>query len=157
MRVRRLVDEKAGTTRARHVVWFGSYGTMTKLDENGNIITHDEVQEDGSVVKVPTMFAKFANKDNKHDNFASGAEMVRDSLIQRLSVIRHELWYDYQFGMPLVDSDLAQVQIDSFVMQTITNHQDVIAISKFKSKVEGHNYSCDVEFSTKFGDIKISL
>lgn len=157
MRVRRLVDEKAGSTRNRRVVWFGSSGTTTKLDANGNLITHPEVQEDGTVVQVPTLFAKFVNPDNKHDNFASGNEMVRDSLIQRLSVIRHELWYDYQFGMPLVDSDIAQVQIDSFVMQTITAHQDVVAIKTFKSRVEGRHYSCDVEFTTKFGNAKISL
>lgn len=157
MRVRRLVDETAGTTRARRVVWFGSYGKTTKLDANGNIITHPEVQEDGTVVQVPTMFAKFVNPNNKHDNFSSENEMVRDSLIQRLSVIRHELWYDYQFGMPLVDSDIAQVQIDAFVMQTITQHQDVIAIQRFKSRVEGHHYTCDVEFTTKFGSVKISL
>lgn len=157
MRVRRLVDEKAGSTRNRRVVWFGSSGTTTKLDANGNIITHHEMQEDGTIIQVPTLFAKFVNPNNKHDNFSSGNEMVRDSLIQRLSVIRHELWYDYQFGMPLVDSNIAQVQIDSFVMQTITSHQDVIAILKFKSKIEGHAYTCDVELSTRFGSVEISF
>ena len=157
MRVRRLIDEKTDLVKNRRVVWFGSYGKTTKLDANGNVITHSEVQDDGTIIQVPTMFAKFVNPNNKHDNFASENEMVRDSLIQKLSVIKHELWYDYQFGMPLVDSNIAQVQIDAFVMQTITQHQDVIAIQKFKSKVEGHAYACNVEIITKFGEVKISL
>lgn len=133
MRVRRIVDEASGTTRKRTVVWFGSYG------------------------KNPDGTTKWANPDNKHDNFSSGIDMVKDSLIQRLSVIRHELWYNYQYGMPLVDNDTAQVTIDSFVMKTIQEHQDVLAIKSFSSKVVGHRYTCDVRFTTKFGETSISI
>lgn len=133
MKVRRIFDEKEGTTRGRHIVWFGSYGTYA----------------DGT--------AKFVNPDNKHDNFASYNEMVRDTLIQQLSVIKHELWYNWQFGMPLVDDNTSKIQIDAFVMQTITTHQDVFAITSFKSAVVGHNYTCTVEFTTRFGNIELTL
>lgn len=133
MRVRRIHDEQSGTTRRRTVVWFGSAGTNS----------------DGT--------AKFVNPNNKHDNFASGIEMVRDSLIQRLSVIRHELWYNYQYGMPLVDDDTAQVTIDAFIMKTIQAHADVKAIAQFSSKIDGHNYTCNVQFFTTFGETSISI
>lgn len=133
MRIRRLVDEKNGASRNRRVVWFGSYGKNT----------------DGS--------AKFVNSKNKHDNFATATEMVKDSLLQKLSVIRHELWYDYQYGMPLVDNNTKHVQIDTFVMQTITQHPDVLSIVSFTSKIEGTNYICDIELSSKFGNIKLTL
>lgn len=133
MRTRRIVDETFGATRKRSVVWFGSSG----VDANGK--------------------AKFVNAGDKHDNFSSGIEMVKDSLIQRLSVIRHELWWNWQYGMPLVDDDTAQITIDDFVMKTISQHPNVISIMKFSSKVEGRNYTCNVEFKTSFGVTSISL
>lgn len=133
MRVRRVMDERSGTTRRRAIVWFGSYGTNA----------------DGT--------AKFVNPNDKHDNFSSENTMVRDCLIQRLSVIQHELWYNYQYGMPLVDEDTAKVTIDNFVMKTIQEHQDVLEITSFTSNLDKHNYHCDVQFTTKFGNTSLSL
>lgn len=133
MRVRRVMDERSGTTRRRAIVWFGSYGTNT----------------DGTT--------KFINLNDKHDNFSSENTMVRDCLIQRLSVIQHELWYNYQYGMPLVDDDTAKVTIDTFVMKTIQEHQDVLEITSFTSNLDKHNYHCDVQFTTKFGNTSLSL
>lgn len=133
MRVRRIIDERSGTTRRRAIAWFGSYGTNT----------------DGT--------AKFVNANDKHDNFSSENTMVRDCLIQRLSVIQHELWYNYQYGMPLVDEDTAKVTIDNFVMKTIQEHQDVLEITSFTSNLDKHNYHCDVQFTTKFGNTSLSL
>lgn len=133
MRVRRIIDESSGTTRQRTIVWFGSYGTNA----------------DGT--------AKFVNPSNKHDNFSSENAMVRDSLIQRLSVIQHELWYNYRYGMPLVDDDTAKVTIDTFVMKTIQEHQDVLEITSFSSNLNKHDYHCDVQFTTKFGNTSLSL
>lgn len=133
MRVRRIVDEQAGIRRRQTIVWFGSAGTNT----------------DGT--------AKFVNPNNKHDNFSSENTMVRDCLIQRLSVIQHELWYNYQYGMPLVDKDVAKVTIDNFVMKTIQEHQDVLEITSFSSWLDEYNYHCDVKFTTKFGDTSLSL
>lgn len=133
MRVRRIMHEYSGTTRRRTIVWFGSYGTNT----------------DGT--------AKFVNPNDKHDNFSSENTMVKDSLIQRLSVIQHELWYNYQYGMPLVDEDTVKVAIDNFVMKTIQEHQDVLEITSFSSNLDKHNYHCDVQFTTKFGNASLSL
>lgn len=133
MRVRRVIDEHSGTTRRRAIVWFGSCGTNT----------------DGT--------AKFVNQNDKHDNFSSENTMVRDCLIQRLSVIQHELWYNYRYGMPLVDDDTAKVTIDTFVMKTIQEHQDVLEITSFSSNLDKHDYHCDVQFTTKFGNTSLSL
>lgn len=133
MRVRRIVDEKSDATRRRAVVWFGSSG----------------INDDGT--------AKFVSNANKHDNFASENDMVCDSLIQRLSVIRHELWYNYQYGMPLVDNDTSKVTVDTFVMSTIQQHQDVIEITSFTSFINKHDYHCDVKFTTRFGNAVIVL
>lgn len=133
MRIRRIIDESSGTEKKRSVVWFGSYG----------------VNEDGT--------AKFVNPTNKHDNFVSQKEYVRDALIQKLSVIRHELWYAYTYGMPLTDNDVAKVTIDNFVMTTIQSHQYVLEIVGFESKIINHTYSCDVQFTTTFGNVSLSI
>lgn len=133
MRVRRLANDAQTAKNERRVVWFGSYGVNT----------------DGT--------AKFFNASNKHDNFAERNTWVRDSLIQRLSVIKHELWYNYQYGMPLVDEGTARVTIDAFVMETVQNHEDVLDITSFSSRIEGHEYHCDIGFTTTFGDDTISL
>lgn len=133
MRVRRLIVDNDSEKKERHVVWFGSYG----------------VNEDGT--------AKFANANDKHDNFAERNAWVKDSLIQRLSVIKHELWYNYQYGMPLVDNGTVRVTIDAFVMETIQNHEDVLEITSFSSRIEGHEYHCEVGFTTTFGDDIITI
>lgn len=133
MRVRRIIDEKSGTSRKRTVVWFGSYGTNT----------------DGT--------AKFVSKTNKHDNFATENDMVKDCLIQRLSVIKHELWYNWQYGMPLVDDDVSKVMIDAFVIKTAQEHPNVLEVTEFKSWVEKHNYHCEINFTTTFGNANLSF
>lgn len=133
MRVRRVFDENDGANRKRTIVWFGSYG----------------VNADGT--------AKFVSKTNKHDNFASNNDEVKDSLIQRLSVIQHELWFNYQYGMPLVDSDTSKIMIDTFVMRTIQDHEDVIEITSFTSIVSKTAYACDVQIKTRFGNVNLVL
>ena len=133
MRVRRIKDTQEGTTRKRTIVWFGSYGA----DTNGN--------------------ARFFNPKDKHDNFASGNTWVKDSLIQRLSVIKHELWYNYQYGMPLVDDGTVRVTIDAFVMDTVQSHEDVLEVTSFESSLDGHDYHCNISFTTRFGSETISL
>ena len=133
MRVRRLANDGQTAKNERRVVWFGSYGTNT----------------DGT--------ARFFNPDDKHDNFAERNTWVRDSLIQRLSVLKHELWYNYQYGMPLVDDGTVRVTIDAFVMETVQNHEDVLEITSFSSYIEAHDYHCDIGFTTRFGNDTITL
>lgn len=131
MRVRRIVTNP--NTNKTSVIWFGSSGANV----------------DGT--------ANFYNKNDKHDNFSSENTMIKDSLMQKLNVIRHELWYDYQYGMPLVDNDATKVTVDAFVMKTIQNHEDVIEIVSFKSWLDKHTYHCDVQFTTTFGSISLSI
>lgn len=133
MKVRRLIEEKTETGTKRAVVWFGSYGK----------------NEDGS--------AKFVNKSNKHDNFSIQNEMIKDDLTQKLSVIQHELWYDYQYGMPLVDDNTSKALIDSFVMKTLQENKDILKITSFTSYVKEHKYYCEIYFTTSFGNMSLSL
>lgn len=133
MRCRRLktwADEFG--TQHRDLVWFGSYGLNT----------------DGT--------AKFYSED-KHDNYASAQEGVADSLTQRLSVLKYELWYSVNYGLPLVDKLKSKVSLDSFVASTVSSHPDVTSIAEFTSSIKNKKYACDMRIVTEYGVIVLSI
>ena len=115
------------------VVWFGSTGK----------------NEDGT--------AKFYNTNNIHDNFSDKQQSVVDSLTQRLSVLKKELWYDYNYGMPLLEKQKSKLSLDSFIGTTILSHPDVRSIISFNSKVVNKKYMCDIKILSTFGEININL
>ena len=117
-----------------NVVWFGSYG------EN----------EDGT--------SKFYNKNNKHDNYSVSQEGVADSLIQRLNVIKGELWYNVSVGIPLFEKSKKVGIMDSYIITTILDHPDVISILEFKSEIlNNHIYNCYFKVATIYGDLDVNL
>lgn len=134
MRCRRnkIVSDSANQRDFR-VVWFGSYGT----DENGK--------------------ALFFNKDNKHDNFSSKQQAVVDSLSQRLSVLKGELWYSINEGLPLLDKTKSKLSLDSALGSIILKHPDVTNIIEFNSKIFDRKYHADVKILSVYGEISINL
>lgn len=134
MRCRRnkIVSDSANQRDFR-VVWFGSYGT----DENGK--------------------ALFFNKDNKHDNFSSKQQAVVDSLSQRLSVLKGELWYSINEGLPLLDKTKSKLSLDSALGSIILKHPDVTSIIEFNSKIFNRKYHADVKILSVYGEISINL
>ena len=131
MRCRRIIKQPNGNY---YLVWFG---------------TNAYKKEDGN--------ANFYNTNNKHDNYGDKQEGLTYSLTQRLSVLQHELWYDYENGMPIIDKTKSKAIIDAYVIKTILNHPDVISIEDFESKVEQHNYSCKIKINSVFGSLDISI
>lgn len=147
------------------VVWFGVKDVKSAsgfyADEDkicgapyrkGDINMDEIVVYDSSYAK-PT----FQNDSNKHDNYADGSEGVANSLRQRLSVLKHELWYDYENGMPLPDKVKSKAIIDAYVIKTILSHPDVIGISGFESEKDGHSYSCYAVINTAYGKIELGI
>ena len=129
MRCRRIITD---TDKKKKVVWFGSYGK----------------NEDGT--------AKFYD-NTKHNNFSDKQEGVADSLTQRLSVIKGELWYNISYGLPLFEKQKSKVAIDSFIGSTITTHPDVTSIESFKSQVIDKNYTCTIVINTVYGQINLEI
>lgn len=101
--------------------------------------------------------AVFQDENNKHANYATGSEGVANSLRQRLSVLKHELWYDYNRGMPLPDKARSKAIIDAYVIQTILEHPDVIDIEGFESEQERNNYTCYFVVNTIYGQIELGM
>lgn len=101
--------------------------------------------------------AIFQDETNKHANYATGSEGVANSLRQRLSVLKHELWYDYNRGMPLPDKARSKAIIDAYIIQTILEHPDVIDIEGFESEQERNNYTCYFVVNTIYGQIELGI
>ena len=101
--------------------------------------------------------AIFQDETNKHANYATGSEGVANSLKQRLSVLKHELWYDYNKGMPLPDKARSKAIIDAYIIQTILEHPDVIDIKGFESEQERNNYTCYFVVNTIYGQIELGI
>ena len=126
---RNKLDERGKQT----LVWFGSYGK----NENGT--------------------AKFFNPQNKHDNYSERQEGVRDSLIQRLSIIKGELWYKASYGLPLMDKIKNKGIYDSIVISIINSHPDVKNIVYFNSEMVEHEYRMNFIVNTIYNEeIEIS-
>ena len=101
--------------------------------------------------------AIFQDETNKHANYATRSEGVANSLKQRLSVLKHELWYDYNKGMPLPDKARSKAIIDAYIIQTILEHPDVIDIEGFESEQERNNYTCYFVVNTIYGQIELGI
>lgn len=101
--------------------------------------------------------AVFQDENDKHANYADKSEGVANSLRQRLSVLKKELWYDYENGMPLPDKVRSKSIIDAYIIQTILKHPDVIDVEDFESRQDGNFYTCYFIVNTIYGQIELGL
>lgn len=129
MKTRMIVANESGV---KNVVWFGSIG----IDGEGK--------------------AKFVKEDKS--SYEGGKEGIAYSLTQRLSVIKGELWYNIKQGIPLFDKQRSKGIIDSYVIQTVLKHDEVLSIVEFNSYViNNHQYKCSLKCSTMYGEININI
>lgn len=129
MRCRRL--KKIENTH--HLVWFGSYGKNL----------------DGT--------AKFYNPDDKHDNYGDKQQGVADDLVQRLSIIQNELWYAFEYGLPLFEKVTKAIEIDMEVMDIVLSHENVVSIIDFNSWIDKHTYHATMKVESTFGLIEVEV
>ena len=133
------------------IVWFG----VKDVKKDTVLASNNVVTSNSTIVgKRKTIFQ---SETNKHDNYATGTEGVENSLRQRLSVLKHELWYDYNNGMPLTDKVRKKAIVDAYVIQTVLKHPDVIEIEGFESEQVGHQYSCYMIVNTIYGKIELGI
>lgn len=91
------------------------------------------------------------------ENFATEHQYVADDLTQKLLVLKNELWYAIQYGVPLLDKIKSKIKMDSFVASTIMSQPDVIKILKFNSSLNNGVYQVDVNILSSFGNINIEV
>lgn len=97
-----------------------------------------------------------ANKRGK--NYSIKQEGVKDSLIQRLSVLKGELWYKYSYGLPLLDKIRNKGIYDAIILDIINDHPDVTGVSIFKSTLINHTYNFSFTATTIYNsDINTNI
>lgn len=102
--------------------------------------------------------ALFYNPNDIHDNYAEKQEGVATSLQQRLSVLKGELWYQVNYGLPLFDKNKSKTILDSYIASIIMAHPDIVSILEFNSeKNDNHVYSCWFRVLTTYGEMEMSI
>ena len=104
-------------------------------------------------------YDNFIKTINRSNNYSKAQEGVKDSLIQRLSVLKKELWYNPNYGLPLIDKVRNKGIYDAIALDIITSHPDVRNVVKFESQVESHKYSLSFVVTTIYtsDETKIEL
>lgn len=86
------------------------------------------------------------------NNYVSDTDAIVASLTQRLSVLKGELWYQVNYGLPLTDKIRSTKIFDAVICDIITSHPGVTGIVKFSSNIENHTYRFNAEILTIYGD-----
>ena len=92
-----------------------------------------------------------------HQNYAEGIEAVRQYMIQHLTVIKGELWYDMMYGLPLVNEHVTKGMIDAEALSIIYSDSEVNEVVSFESEVTENSYTASFALKTNFGDASITL
>lgn len=112
---------------------------------------------DGNIVFCNSYGLNEDGTAKKADNYVEDAEAIRTSLIQRLSIIKGELWYNVLFGQPLFDKNKTKVPFDSFVLTEIKKTSGVIDVLEFESKVDRNVYYCNALIQSQYGKIELNI
>lgn len=102
-----------------------------------------------SVLEFNTLVPSLALKA---DNYVEGQEGIAKSLTQRLAVIKGELWYDINYGLPLLDKIKNKAIFDAYIIKTINAHQEVKNIKEYVSEVNNGIYTYTATIISIYGD-----
>ena len=163
------------------VIWFGKdlkaapRFTFWRISATGQSGWLNEVVKTGSLVALPdgntyivemrtdiagvllsngqeTGVVSLAAAKTLLDNYAVDTDGVAASLTQRLSVIKGELWYQANFGLPLLEKQRGTTILDFVISDIITSHPGVASLDSFTSKIVGHTYYYNCSITSVFGD-----
>lgn len=114
-----------------------------------------ETLKKATITYTRPVFNAIKTEDGK--SFAEEQEGVACSLTQRLSVIKGELFYQINTGLPLFDKGTTSTTFDAWIVQTVMSHPDVKSITSFSSYTENHSYHCGFVALTKYGEIEVTI
>lgn len=114
---------------------FARYYTEEMFNaEYSSIVVDQGLSELTGSIEFPIL--KMSKKWNDGTtSYATKQEGVASSLIQRLSLIQGELWYNEDIGLPLFSKVKDKFIYDSIIINTILKHSDVRGIISYESKV----------------------
>lgn len=128
----------------RDVVWFNHIALVNPLT----------VSEEVLASEFTIVGTKFKIEGLK--NYSEDQEAVANSLTQKLSTIKGELWAAVNFGLPLFDKYRSRAAMDASVIDIITSHSDVVKIIDFTSNLQEHAYTFTSKILTKYGELALN-
>lgn len=143
-----LVDFGAGT-----VSYGGTTYTIVSVDKGNQKLSFINGSNIGTIaVKDDIVYT---------DAYVDAQDGVKSDLIQRLSLLQGELWFNNSAGLPLFFQKTNKALLDSRVMSTIMETPDVVEIISFDSYVNAKTKEYIVSFSvtTRFTseEMKVKL
>lgn len=91
------------------------------------------------------------------DNYLDRQAGVASSLTQRLSIIRGELYYAVNEGLPIADKVSSKAIIDAKIIEIASKHPDVKSITEFRSVKDKHSYTCSFKANTTYGELVVTV
>ena len=111
---------------------------------------------------VPYYRSKFVNSEGNLTSkenactYCKDIDAVRQYLLQHLAVIKHELWYNYEYGLPIFEKGLTKAMIDAEVAMIIYDCNAVESILSFESTTnKNHEYHLSFSVMTKYGKLDL--
>ena len=142
MRCRQIVNVDGQT---KQIVWFNRIVLSTSaVCSDETICSNDLACSDGFTYK--TM-----------DNYVDRQAGVASSLTQRLSIIRGELYYAVNEGLPIADKVSSKAIIDAKIIEIASKHPDVKSITEFTSVKDKHSYTCSFKVNTTYGELVVTV
>lgn len=89
-------------------------------------------------------------------NYVVQQEYVKCALIQKLSIVKGELWFNQSFGLPLIDKAKTKSLFDVAVSKILANQKGILEVKSFKSIKEKFTYKTDLKLLTSFGELEMS-
>lgn len=123
--------------------------------ENGEVVWFNSLGLDKSQPVYDITGELIGYKSKKSENFSNEQQAVADSLTQRLSILKNELWYRMSYGLPLFDKIKSKVFMDSEITSIIMNHPDVLRIESFESHIIDKKYTYICQIVSKYGNITL--
>ena len=147
MKTRKVIEWTDDSRKShRDIVWFGSYG----LNDDGTAKkAYDENEYDSNAR---------GNRTSTIDiNYDEDLYAIVETLRQKLSVLKGELWNHVDFGIPLFDKSKSKGVIDSYIIRTILKTKGVREITSFSSNRSSYAYTCSFIAKTIYGNAEISI
>lgn len=125
--------------------------TYTCYFDYGSEINGHILNPSNNVVGIFTL-TNLAAPNTSPTSYSEDTDAVVDSLMQRLSVLKGELWYQINFGLPLTEKVRGTTLFDMVIMDIITSHPGVASLTSFSSNIKNHTYTFTGQIQSVFGD-----
>lgn len=143
------------TDTARKKIKYNNDEFIIDMVDNKRLIIYAHANNNANnkiLVQVEDEFIKFDDNFNDYN-----INNVKDSLISKLSILKGELWYKSNYGLPLLEKTKIKSIIDVAVLDIINDQQEIKSVISFDSRVNNHNYILNFSLATIYSNKLINI